>query len=341
MQQSRIPSALDTIKRDLSQSEKLKGNPFSKTYGTVAFVNQVTPASVAEAPRKRRLRLALVSLPKLAGETVEFSTVDSDLSHVDHAACMRNLVRCTDLAAREFLSQYECGLREAVRRGSDIVCVNELGFPFTDQGPCEEAIALTKELVNRHQCVVLAGSYHDRRTHYNTGHFYYPGCTGSGDHYHKQVSATGLGEYVSIPARRKVLVTKVFGLRIAVLICLDLADYSAVASVVGRGDAVDLLLVPGYSDRTELLESVAEAASHAMPGIVAFINRYGPPKASSLVYRFGKLQQTRSVEVQGGNGAICIYEFDRDVFQREKLNLQDAANERLQWLFDLRPVGLR
>ncbi len=218
--------------------------------------------------------------------------------------------------------------------GAKIVCFNELSFPSWNQEPVKKAMDLTRKLATEHRCLIVAGSTHDRRTLYNTSHLFFPGCDPNGLAYHKQISATSIGELVSVPAKRQTICTRVFGLNVAVLICLDLADFSAVASVVKLAERVDVLLVPCYSEWMDSLNRVAKSASAALQGIVALVNYRPPvPGAPCLVEEFGQPRSVdEAIELTSG-GIIHTVRIQPRALQQQKLEIKGGADERMEWLF--------
>lgn len=340
---------LSSIKNGLTEEGHWLENPFSKASTKVSSAWNVRIPSLETLPRpKRKVRLAFVSLP--AFENIQkktYSTMSDEhpLTDVDHTACKRRLVNCSDEIAKVLARQYRCAVSLALKKyKANIVCVNELGFPATEEGPLRSEIEETKQLAEQCQALIIAGSAHDSRTFYNTGHLYYPGCATSGVHYyHKQVSANREDEFVSIPSERRTIVTQVFNLKVAVIICLDIADYSTVAGVVKLGDAIDLLLVPAYTKWIEPLEKVAAAASAAMPGMVALVNYYKPGKTPSYLYRFGSIDSglKKVNHTPSDHGRIHLYDINVASFHKEKMDMQERVDERLTWLFGLKAVKLR
>jgi predicted amidohydrolase len=127
----------------------------------------------------------------------------------------------------------------------------------------------------------------------------------------------------------------VFGLNIAVLICLDLADFSAVASVVKNSDRVDVLLVPCYSEYTDSLKRVAKAASAALRGVVALVNYRESPEPPCIVEEFGKpspslVKAPRELE---SGGIIHTVVIQPQALRQRKLEIKGSSEERWEWLF--------
>ena len=60
------------------------------------------------------------------------------------------------------------------------------------------------------------------------------------------------------------------------MICLDIADYATLASVIRVRDKVDMLLVPCYTEKFDKMLEVAKLASKALRGIVAMVNAHVP-----------------------------------------------------------------
>lgn len=312
-------------------------NPFGKTCEKIASARLV--GIPALAPEQDRVHLALVSFPPFDNTQIRLrkhTTLQGKADNsVDIEACGRVLVDHSAKSARQLLEMYERSLKTALEDlRADIVCFNELSFPSRNQEPMRKAVELTRQLARKHRCLIVAGSTHDRRTLYNTSCLFYPGCEPNGLPYHKQVSATSIGELVSVPAKRQAICTRVFGLNVAVLICLDLADFSAVASVVKLNEKVDVLLIPCYSEWMDSLERAARAASAALRGIVALVNYRPPsPKAPCIVEERG---QTRPVDsaTEIESGVIIHSAFlDPRALQQKKLEIKDRTEPWVDWLF--------
>jgi len=304
-------------------------------------------APQALSTRPKRLRVALVSLRRFEADdfTFEsFSTLQEILKEqegIDLEACMRRLVRLSRSSERVLRQRYLDGLRVALEDlQAQIVLVNELGFPALKMSPRVATLRETKRLADRHQALIIAGSCHDHRTLYNTCSIFYPGSPPLGSAYHKQVSALQAREIVSIPTVRETRVIRAFGLWIAVLICLDIADFSAVSAVVNCSDRADLLLVPCYSKKMETLTEIARATSRAM-GQVALCNYYtdSDEVSNRSMTRFGKDIRPRKVmNLNNDDGEVALYEFDPASIENQKLDRRKTADarERMEWLFGTR-----
>lgn len=230
---------------------------------------------------------------------------------------------------------YQNALTEALDVSAvDIVVVNELGIPASSTSPSAEFFRQTKLWAKKTYSLIIAGSFHDARTKYNTGYIFTPNSPSNGYAFHKQVSATDVKEYISVPPKRQSLIALAFGFKIGVIICLDLLDYSTVASLVDMRDAIDFILVPSHSDAESMqsLGRVAKIASQAMPGGVGIINCYDGQSPSSTMYIFGDLQ-TPIVDRQlaDGSGWLHIYEVDWQWFTNEKKSSQEIQVD-LDWL---------
>ncbi len=320
-------------------------NPFSRICDKVASARFVPIPDLAA--EKDEVHVALVSLPQfkdLPKAIREYSIVQSKNERdIDLEACRRLLIGHSPQVARQLAEIYESSLRVAVEKhGADVVCLNELSFPSWNQEPLRRASQVTRELAKKYRCLVVAGSTHDRRTLYNTSYLFYPGCPATGTPYHKQISATSIGELVSVPARRQTICTRVFGLNIAVLICLDLADFSAVASVVKLAERVDVLLVPCYSEWMDSLERVARAASAALRGVVALVN-YRPTdlKAPCIVEEFGQPRHVDGAQVLDSGAVIHSLRIKPRSLLQTKLEIKGDAMSRFEWLFGAQNLEAR
>ena len=344
------------IKQKLIEIKKRPLNPFSKSCDKISTPKVEFISSLVAERDKTSVNLALISLPTPENYKWKIcSILEKKYNSIDHDACRRQLISYPTQTAENLMKNYEYALKIALKKlKANIVCINELGFPSYSLKPWKKAINLTKRLAEEYNSLIIAGSSHDSRTMYNSGHLFYPGCKPSGTHYHKQVSATREHECVNTPAERKTLYTNVFGLRLAILICLDLADYSTVASIVKLQDAIDLLLIPCYSTSFDSFKRIAICASAAMPGMVALVNCYREGELSSYFYSIDKpitkkpdqikvlLKKPDQIKVLPRNrGEIRLYKIRIKPFRKSKLEQQDRCDDSLKWLFGLEDQKLR
>jgi len=345
---SRKPT-LTRVKKDLRTERK---NPFSTTCDRVARVKPYTIYSLPHPRAKGTVRLALVSLPEMDGHTCSMAedTVVRTREGVhscglDHDACKRRIFHFSDARAAEIFGLCQAALDAANKNGADIVCFNELAFPAVLDAPLEDAIHYFEQFAEMNHNLIIGGSAHDGRTFYNSGRLFYPRDPQKQDktiYYHKQVSAIGTHELISTPCERKTIVVKALGLHIAILICLDLADYSTVGSLFASGKESELLIVPCHSKYMEdPLGKIAEVVSGAMPGIVVLNNYYNPSGPSSVVYKFGRKQPKRSftsIPLPSDLGEVLLYDISLDVFMDERGRKSDERDSRLQDLFGFHPA---
>lgn len=344
-----------------------ESNPFGKTCSKISwpFISRdVPPLLLPEG--QDIIRLALISLPSIAATEkrccilgLGLSGIDHDScaiklnSHadrknqcikekrvfdIDHGACVRKLAKYSAQKAGELFEYYKAWLLMALEEfKANIVCINELGFPSHNCLPLPAARKFTRELANKYHSLIIAGSYHDRRTAYNTGHIYYPGCGPYGKAFHKQVSATKLTkpEFVSVPSERLSLSVEAFGLKICIVICLDMMDFSTAASIVQSGDLIDFLLVPAYSDDIEPIEKVAYSISRALPGGVAIVNHHRPGKYSSSLYLFDNKnpKKTKTEDISNDGGQLTVHEINSKWFLGERRDRKDRVEGELVWLY--------
>lgn len=336
---------LNGIRNGLEETYNRRKNPFSETCKKISSIDTV-PIKSLRKNAKRNIRLAFISFPVLQNEKVKcFNTLKdkTSIENIDCQACERQLIVSSNESIETVAKQYYNAVSLALKKHkANIVCINELGFPATEQGPYKDSIEATKKLAQEHEALIIAGSAHDSRTYYNTGHIYHPDSDVY--YYHKQVSAVHLNELVSTPSKRKTIYTHAFGLRIAVIICLDIADYSTVAGIVRLGNEIDMILVPAYTDKIEPLEEVAIDTSAAMPGMVALINHQAAGKRSSYLYRFGKIDsKLREIKLPDNGGVLNIYDINVEAFHNEKYKKSEdeKQDQNLKWLFGLTPVMRR
>jgi hypothetical protein len=314
-------------------------NPFSNLAGSLYRVGMHT--AVTTDRRRESLRIALVSMPTCEYEIEPFSTLRSRQlpAGVDAETCARRLVRVKNSVSAAMLAAFKEAIRTAVETlKADIVCVSELGLPTRNLMISSEAVKYAYEASQKHEAVIVAGSGHDSRTLSNTGHLFYPGSPKTGQTFHKTISAVSTGEMVSAPAVRRILGVGFFGLGIAMMICLDIADYAALASVVKVGDAIDMVLVPCYTDKFEKMVDIATVASKALPGVVALVNAnlVGSVAAPCHIAKFGALEKPSDVVALQSNALISVFELPQDEFVATRTRLKTAPENQMEWLFGSR-----
>lgn len=334
-----------TEERKNDRDQKRLPNPLA---WTAQKISRIRPLSVESLPRlEGSLKTALISLPAL-----DQSLVHHDVSYIPPGTrgssdYERRLTIYPHPHDELLCKPYQNALEDATRGryGAKMVCVNELGFPGNGAGPCPSAFAFSRKLAQDQKCLLIAGSGHDPRSKYNTGYVFYPSqdrTAALGDYkaYHKQVSAGALDppELVSVAGRRETLLIHAFGLGIAVLVCLDIGDYSALTPVVQSDALVDMLVIPTYSRRKDTLGDCAKLISCALPGIVALVDYDTGGGYGSSVYRFGKEERIAQTSrpLQSG-GSILFYTFSPTQFKRDKLGRQSQVSVDLNWLFGKSP----
>lgn len=318
---------------------KLGINPFSTFVESLCEVRRVAARAIPR-PLMGPTRVALVSMPRLRESDLEFRDFFPASNvlpkGVDRDDSRRSLVSLRQGIHKRFFDAYTEALTYCVDHfGANVICVSELGLPNRNVLPMANAQKFAYELSAKKNVLVVAGTAHDGRTQYNTGYLYHPGGSWA---FHKTLSATSMGERIASPAVRRVLTIKTLGLRIAVLICLDVADYATFASLIRVADKVDLVLVPCYTEKFDKMLEVAKVASRALPGIVALVNGH-VPNAISHIARFGEDEEpVRRHEFQS-EAVASLFEINHDDFQAERIRHQNSADRaEIDWLFGSRDL---
>ena len=308
-------------------------NPFANLVENLCEVQRIA-VDPLDRP-EGGVRICLVSMPALS---------ESDFSFVEynHAKAVPRLVHPEDCRRRvaslrpeiekKYLRTYKEALTHATKvMGAHVVCVSELGLPNHRIVPMAEAHHFARTLSGARRALIVAGTSHDKRTLYNTGYLYHPG--GEGWAFHKTLSATGMGELISAPAKRRVLTVKTFGLRIAVLICLDIADYATLASVIRVKDKVDVVLVPCYTFKFDKMLDVAKMASKALGGVVAMVNAH-VPNAVCHIARFGLDEEAAETRTLRSGAVLSLFKIEHAAFERERQEGEKARDRhQVDWLF--------
>jgi hypothetical protein len=329
-----------TIREAGFEDDKKHFNPFSRLARNLCTVRLRTVEGLSR-PKGPSLRLALVSMPEVPFQEKKVWSLKSARgpAGVDPEAWRRVLVSFSDDGPTAMLAAFREALATALEElASDIVCVSELGFPSRSLVPLREAKQLAHRLSARHQALIVAGSTHDVRTLSNTGYLFFPGCPPEGVTFHKAVSALSVGERISAPAPRQVPVVEIFGLRVAAMICLDIADYASLTSVVRVADRVDMILVPCYTKKFEKMVDIARVASRALPGLVALVNADLADSAAGRchVARFGTLDRQLGGRQLPAGAVVSLLEIDHEEFQSTRIRMKISPENDMEWLFGSR-----
>lgn len=355
----------EEVKRQISDRERTRPpNPFSYSCKHISTV-----ARVKYDPRigkeLTRIRFAFVSLngladgdgtndliplcgdcrSKIGSEKCRTELLNNSSEEpppcqigLDVQACRRRLYGRDGGGTSVAWGNYQEALSEAVlRHKANVVVVNEMGIPITAPYTETDFFRWTRDLAgtDKKGVLIIAGSFHDQRTKYNTGYMFTPGGPPTGHVFHKQVSAVGVNEYVSVPPGRRSLFVRAFGVTIAVVLCLDLMDYSAIGPLMNYSERIDFILVPSHSVGMEGLERVAATVSDALPGGVGIVNHCGHRVPASL-YVFGALEKPKKQrELKKGRevtAKITLFDITRKPFEDDK-NSKQGKNKDLEWLF--------
>lgn len=327
------------IKGTIVELQPKRGvNPFSNFVENLCEVRRVNAASLPR-PETGIVKIALLSMPRFTASDIAindyYPLMGKPPKGVDLDDCRRSLVRSKAGVSARFLAAYKEALLYCVNDlKAQVVCVSELGLPQAAV-PVAAAQRFAYDLSRSKNVLIIAGTAHDNRTLYNTGYLYH---AGGGWAFHKTLSATGMGEYIASPALRRVLTIKTFGLRIAVMICLDVADYATLASVIRVADKVDIILVPCYTEKFDKMLDVAKIASKALPGVVAMVNAH-VPNAVSHFARFGEDEEPRMRREFTSGAVASMFEIDHEVFHEDRIRAQNAPDRgQLDWLFGNRDL---
>lgn len=311
---------------DDQDSRPAPKNPFVGTSDLIARPHGFFPKTLYQL-RPDRVRIALISLPEIECTPVWHRPSYLSDPGIDATAVERCIIR----PKRDFTSRWRKMYLDALRCAvedwkADIVCFNELAIPTHRGRPMKSVVDALFQQSQRRQCLVVAGTLHDERSHTNTGYVFFPGVGQYGVAFHKHVSAIAPGERISIPPERRIFYTRAFGLNIAVLICLDIADFAVVSAAVRAADKTDLIFICCYTEWMERLEKIARPASKAIGGRVIMVNYQCRGHMNCLVMDRGRPINLGRDPVKRRAGAhIWIHDLNREQFMRDK---EQALMER-------------
>lgn len=334
----------DNLKSEIGKiRSRPERNPFSTVVDHLYRVGGPRTAETLQRRKGKSVRIALVSMPEFVYDIREFSLKGTKLPPgVDPDACKRRLVSFGRRESNRMVRVFKEALSKALEdHKADIVCVSELGLPSRQMEPVPSAIKFAHQMSKRHNALIIAGSAHDARTHYNTAYVFHPGSSKDGLTAHKSISAVSTDERkderISMPALRRILRLHIFGLGIATMICLDMADYAAVAKIVKVGDAIDMVFVPCYTDKFDKLAEIATTASKALPGMFALVNAKLSHGAAPCchVAVFGKREEPRTKPLRSG-AVISLLDVKYDDFQATRTQMKTSSHSQMEWLFGSR-----
>lgn len=335
---------LSVIKQNLVQPGPRR-NPFAQTCHLVALPFAGPPATSLAA--RKRVRLALVSMPPIRGTPIQYDTTSTRAPDVDKQAQGRVLLEQDRKQRGTFTDAYLQALNYCCEKlKADIVVFNELALPTVDGRPARPVMNALWSTADRRGCLIVSGTHHDARTLMNTGYIFYPSSGKWGVPFHKCVSATSVSvdERISIPPARRIFCIKAFGLSISVLVCLDLADYGVVAAAVRSCDDTDVILVCCYTEWFDALEKVAAVASDAIAGLVLMVNcqRTGYGSSCRTLER-GVSRGIRLAKSFKLGAEVYIKNVDSHALRRAKdQTLTDRKpDNQLNWLFGQKVLAVQ
>lgn len=336
-----------TVREEAEKSQKphlTLFNPFTKLVEKICVVSRVPNVPEQVQKKRDRIRFAFISMPAFKFEWRMRSSIP-DPPAADTDSCRRHLVEFTepDEMLRVFRDTLSIALKDLK---ADVVCISELGMPSANMEPLLEARELAQTLSREHSALIIAGSVHESKTYHNTGYLFHPGSSKDGTHFYKSISAVSVGrrygvehgELISAPPMRRVPMVEMFGLKIASMICLDIADYASLAAVVKCADLVDILLVPCSTLKFDDMSEIAKTASKALPGIVAMVNANIPEATAApiSVWDFGKRRDLPIDEKQVPGAGVSFLDVEYADFQSTRTQWKASARDDMQWLFGRR-----
>jgi hypothetical protein len=332
-----MSSSIESLLKSASE----KKNPFLSGATKISPVRLLKDVETHKVLRdeKDSIIVALVSLNMPEVESKPMQRYGSVMPDEEDDLCHNHLCVLKRMDNKTIRRRYKSGINAAIRKNADVICINELGFPYASSEDLKRLISWTRNRARTLKKVIIAGSYHDRDSRYNVGHMFFPGCKDSGFRYFKQVSAIDVRECIDVPARRRSLAIEAFGFRIAVVICLDTLDYTTMTSIVNNNPQIHILLIPSYSPYIEPMEKAAVSISGAMLGAVALVNKYSSERTDSVVYINGGRSPKRPLHSRvekddHGNELfrLRLFRFTRKQFKVDRykyIDIRDAEQLKL------------
>lgn len=196
-----------------------------------------------------------------------------------------------------FKEKYLYQIKLAYENNADFICINELGFPYSPRAENFEEensdlITELKKIANDYETYIIAGTFHDEETLFNTGYIFSPGKEIEDKlpiKHLKKCSALSIGEEIRIPYERYIdYYCYKFGY-FTVLICLDSFDPSLIVQVLRAHKTsspdVDLIFVPSYTPDSYKADIACKEISMATGSIVSYVNcsNYAPQSSVHIM----------------------------------------------------------
>ncbi len=331
-------STNDRVRDDMAREPG--HNPFFALADRLCIPHVLPEVQNLRRPEDGIVRLALISMPNVEYSHKEVPWRRKIPSGVDKEDVRRTLGAVSDADSKRMLQAFRESLKMALKDcGANIVCFSELGLPSRNAIPLVGAQRIAFEMSCKYNALIIAGTAHDSRTMFNTGYLFHPAEQRATWAFHKNASAHKMHERIMTPARRRVLIIDAFGLRIATMICLDVVDYTTLASVMGAGDQVEVILVPSYTKRFEKMQDVASVASRALPGVVALVNAGLPRVGSAYVAQCGETIDFPSPpEVLSGGAEVALLSLRIDELKEKRTQAKNEPDPYLDWMFGNRYI---
>lgn len=258
--------------RHKAQSAPLP-SPHNPFVAVSQYVSQPLLIADLGGDGKDTLRVAAVAMPPLPGRRKPYPADNPRAWGLDAPRAERELYLTSRRQLAWHVDTYlEAATHAVEAMGADVVLFSELAFPAREGVPRKAVGRSLAELAHKHDCVIVGGTAHDRRTKMNTGFVFTPDGGNRPAFYHKFVSAIAMDERVAAPSVRNISYMSAFGFNIAVMTCLDFVDYSLVSAAVRASDKTDLILGSCLSKKMSPLVDIARAAGAAIGGYSLLVN---------------------------------------------------------------------
>jgi len=243
---------------------------------------------------------------------------------------------------KEFLKY----LKQAANAGAKLVCFNELAYP-TPTGLEGDARfeSEIKQLVERNDLSLIAGSYHDMTKFYNLS----PIVARSSDsqtaeikRHAKMTSAVEAYEFIRTPPNRRLRYYQTEYGMFAVLICVDVYDPSLIFRLMTKNHAksdeekIDLIFVPSFtSTGAPGLAHACRDLSYATATLVVYVN-CSANKPRHKAYLAGEEVTSENdaikCEVEKKSDNLEIFTLSYDEYNRMRNKVNDEYSPVFQYL---------
>ena len=263
------------------------------------------------------ITIALISLPSNLEEFFDLRTLEYDDLEFKVLWHKRKIY---PKVKNKFLQQ----LKLACENNADFICINELGFPFSPStkdfnAENDELKDTIGKIANDYNVYIIAGTFHDDKTLFNTAYIFAPGEGHEINlpiEHQKKCSALSVGEEIRIPYQRYFDYYRCKFGYFSLLICLDSYDPSFIFRIINTHKSskpdIDFIFIPSHTPSSYNADKASKEISMATGSIVSYVNCLDFSPQSSVYLIKDKIKGTKLSE------NTYIYEINYDDYKKAR-----------------------